>query len=71
MLTFMKRKNKIYLLPLLGLLVFGQSCTKNYKDVNTNKNAIATIGPVSPEGGAIGTAAGAGRRFSTHPYPPA
>jgi len=41
----MKRKNKIYLLPLLGLLVFGQSCTKNYKDVNTNKNAVATIGP--------------------------
>jgi len=45
MITFMKRKNKIYLLPLLGLLVFGQSCTKSYKDVNTNKNAVATIGP--------------------------
>jgi hypothetical protein len=40
----MKRKNKLYLLPLLGLLIFIQSCTKNYKDVNTNKNAIATIG---------------------------
>src|ERR1700743_1462047 len=41
----MKRRNKIVLLPLLGLLVFGQSCTKNFKDVNTNKNAIATVGP--------------------------
>jgi hypothetical protein len=41
----MKRRNKIVLLPLLGLLIFTQSCTKNFKDVNTNKNAIATVGP--------------------------
>src|SRR5579871_736860 len=41
----MKRKNKLVFLLLGGLMVLNQSCTKNYKDVNTNKNAIATIGP--------------------------
>ena len=28
-----------------GTLLFGASCTKNYADVNTNKNAIATVTP--------------------------
>jgi hypothetical protein len=28
-----------------GILFFGTSCTKNFADVNTNKNAIATVTP--------------------------
>lgn len=28
-----------------GILVFGTGCTKNYADINTNKNAIATVTP--------------------------
>ena len=45
MTTIMKRKNKLVFLLLGGLTMFSMSCTKNYKDVNTNKNAIATVGP--------------------------
>jgi len=28
-----------------GILLFGSACTKNYKDINTNKNSIATVTP--------------------------
>ena len=30
---------------LLCSLVFGAACTKNYKDINTDKNKVSTIGP--------------------------
>jgi hypothetical protein len=29
----------------VGILFFSSGCTKNYKDVNTNKNSIATVTP--------------------------
>jgi len=46
----MKRINNIKNLGLFtalaaGSLFFGTSCTKNYTDVNTNKNSIATVTP--------------------------
>jgi hypothetical protein len=46
----MKRINKIKNVGLLtalacGSLLFGTSCTKNYTDVNTDKNKIATVSP--------------------------
>jgi hypothetical protein len=41
----MKRSIKLYITLLGGLSLFGLSCTKNFDDVNTNKNSIATVGP--------------------------
>ena len=41
----MKRTNNLYLMLLGSLTLFGLSCTKNYDEVNTNKNSIATVGP--------------------------
>jgi hypothetical protein len=41
----MNRIKNRYLLLLGGLTLLSLSCTKNYKDVNTNKNSIATVGP--------------------------
>ena len=41
----MNRKNKLSLVLLSSLTLLGMSCTKNFKDVNTNKNSIATVGP--------------------------
>jgi len=42
-------KNNKYLLGTLALLVVGgvflSACTKKYKEINTDKNAIATVGP--------------------------
>src|ERR1700754_1333501 len=41
----MKRNKNLYLMLLGSLSLFGLSCTKNYDDVNTNRNSIATVGP--------------------------
>jgi hypothetical protein len=46
----MKRINNIKNIGLFtafaaGTVLFGASCTKNYNDVNTNKNKIATVTP--------------------------
>lgn len=46
----MKRINIIKQIGLLsafaaGTLLLGTGCTKNYKDINTNKNSIATVTP--------------------------
>lgn len=41
----MKRTNNVYLLLLGSLTLFSLSCTKNFDQVNTDKNSIATAGP--------------------------
>ena len=45
----MKRKSisfpKYWQLALVFAILLCQSCTKNYKDINTDKNSIATVGP--------------------------
>ena len=39
------RKKNWAIAALLGCIALLQTCTKNYTDINTDKNSIATIGP--------------------------
>jgi len=44
----MKRINILSITPsafLFGVLALTVSCTKDFENINTNKNAVATIGP--------------------------